>query len=442
MIHGLDELVNFYRTNPNSRLQHSLNDFVPGSLCPISVRLHGTENLLHRASAGGNVTVVSELLKSGYRNLTAKNHDGQSAIHLATFFGHCGVLRELIQHGANVNVTDSSGYTPLHFAAQANQPEAMEILLDKGKANPVIRNQVTGWIPLHEAAWKGYLDCVDVLLRWKSPKRPRTPKDETPMDLALSNGHHDVARFLDYYSRPTDDDDEDEHSDSPKKDKDASLCHGPISRSEAIVLLNMHNRGDGTFLIRKSAKRKNVFVLSMLFDMKTHHFEIVKQGIFFFLDKGPYLDSLSHLVEHYTNFADGLPHALRHPISVDKIEASPRVPYRQKNLAHPSNLKPIDNKKLYENNDTLRRVRHSQDNVPVENIQIGSVIGEGEFGAVCEGKYVDENNVVKNVAVKLLHNMEKEQKEEFLREAELMMRLDHQCVVRLMGTFISFTFKC
>ena len=55
-------------------------------------RLHGTENLLHRATAGGSVPVVSELLKCGYRNVAAKDHDGQCAIHLAAFYGHVDVL--------------------------------------------------------------------------------------------------------------------------------------------------------------------------------------------------------------------------------------------------------------------------------------------------------------------------------------------------------------
>ena len=36
------------------------------------LRLHGTENLLHRAAKEGNSTVVTELLASGYRNLNAK----------------------------------------------------------------------------------------------------------------------------------------------------------------------------------------------------------------------------------------------------------------------------------------------------------------------------------------------------------------------------------
>ena len=137
MIHGLDELVEYYRYHEQNGLQHRLDGFVPCSPCPSGVRLHGTENLLHRAAAAGDANVVSELLGCSYRNLSAKNHDGQTAVHLAAFFGCDDVLRVLTAASpassecqrVSVNVVDSSGYSPLHFAAQAGKASAIRILL-------------------------------------------------------------------------------------------------------------------------------------------------------------------------------------------------------------------------------------------------------------------------------------------------------------------------
>ena len=40
---------------------------IAGSLAPPEARLHGTENLLHRACTEGNIVVVTELLSMGYR---------------------------------------------------------------------------------------------------------------------------------------------------------------------------------------------------------------------------------------------------------------------------------------------------------------------------------------------------------------------------------------
>ena len=78
VIHGLDELIFYYQRQPKSGLQHKLGRFVPGNPCPTSVRLHGVENLLHRASIAGNTLIVKELLLCGGREISAKNHDGLS----------------------------------------------------------------------------------------------------------------------------------------------------------------------------------------------------------------------------------------------------------------------------------------------------------------------------------------------------------------------------
>ena len=65
VIHGLDELVYFYKNNVHSGLQHRLTDHVPGHECPLVFKLHGSENLLHRATANGNYEVSANWFFSG-----------------------------------------------------------------------------------------------------------------------------------------------------------------------------------------------------------------------------------------------------------------------------------------------------------------------------------------------------------------------------------------
>lgn len=64
----------------------------------------------------GNYTIVSELLKCGYRSLDAKNQLGQTAAHLAAKDGIDDILKKLIENKASVNCRDSAGYTPLHVS--------------------------------------------------------------------------------------------------------------------------------------------------------------------------------------------------------------------------------------------------------------------------------------------------------------------------------------
>jgi ankyrin repeat protein len=53
-----------------------------------------------------------------------QNHEGQSAVHLASSGGHLAVLEILLKYGAKANIIDTAGYTPLHYAVQG---EALDL---------------------------------------------------------------------------------------------------------------------------------------------------------------------------------------------------------------------------------------------------------------------------------------------------------------------------
>ena len=434
VIHGLDELVFYYFNHEHSGLQHKLSSFVPGDKCPSAVRLHGVNNLLHRAATAGNVCVVSELLNCG-RDVRARNEDGHCAIHLAAFYGHDKVLQLLIDHKADVNVMDSSGYTPLHIACQSNRAEALTTLLKAG-ANPTFRNEVTSWVPLHEAAWKGHIECAQALLTHFAPLMPRTDKDETPFDLAEANGQSDIAEFLKNMTIQ-----------NAQADTQDWLYLESMDRKEAIDLLSVRP-DDGTFLIRASQKRQHVYVLSMVHNNTYHHVLIENRGVYYFLDPGPYFPSLNHLVDHYTRFSDGLPCRLTYParkhikpprpvphqmVTAETPNVPPRTQIRGPNPNLPCNLKPVVKRDVYKNNHTLRRVRHSVDDIPKEAIKMTEIIGEGEFGTVFKGQYMTEEGEVQDVAIKVLHDIDERQAQTFIREANNMMQIDHHCIVRLIG---------
>ena len=66
----------------------------------------------------------------------------------------------------------------------------------------------------------------------------------------------------------------------------------------------------------------------------------------------------------------------------------PRIVHRDRIGSNPSNLKPVDQRKAYQNNAILRQVRHSRDNIPNESLILVEIIGEGEFGTVYKGKKI------------------------------------------------------
>lgn len=424
VVQGLEEVIFYYWKNPNSGLQHPLTKYVRGKLCPLHARLHGTENLLHRATVANNVDIVQELLHSGYQNITAKNDQGQSAIHLASARGFLQIVKLLIANGAHLESTDSSGYTPLHLACETDRSDIVRALL-QGRANPTTRNEKTGWSPLHVAAFHGRLDAVKILLEFGAPSQPRALNNSTPADIASRRGNQAIVQVLSTF----------DFSLQPKSSL-VEWLHPAITRERANELLKANATENGTFLIRKSTKREGVHVLSMFHDWQYLHYEIMKQGLFYFMEEGPFLISLEHFVDHYSKFRDGLRCELSNPVPPEPSTIpipAPRVQSRVFNAAKPSKLKPIDAFKPYENNDTLRRVRHSRDDVPFESVKLGYLIGEGKFAQVLQGTYMPQDGVKQDVAIKILNSVDEKETSEILREAQVMMTLDHHCIIHLKG---------
>lgn len=71
-----------------------------------------------------------------------------------------------------------------------------------------------------------------------------------------------------------------------------------------------------------------------------------------------------------------------------------------------------------------------QDNLTIEK----ELLGSGDFGNVFRGHLTVENNQIIQVAVKTLQIEQYQQNiSEFLREASIMIKLQHSCIVRLIG---------
>ncbi|KAG2445106.1 hypothetical protein HYH02_008973 [Chlamydomonas schloesseri] len=64
----------------------------------------------------------------------AANEFGQTALHVAALWGNVEAIQALVECGADVNITNSRGSTPLHFGASAkkNTLAACQALLDAG----------------------------------------------------------------------------------------------------------------------------------------------------------------------------------------------------------------------------------------------------------------------------------------------------------------------
>ncbi len=83
---------------------------------------------------------------------------------------------------------------PLHAAVAGRKLQLVKLLLAQG-AN-VNATQTGGWTALHGAAQNGDLDIVEALIAKGAHVHARAENNQLPLDLALTKGHAHVAAVL------------------------------------------------------------------------------------------------------------------------------------------------------------------------------------------------------------------------------------------------------
>lgn len=76
-----------------------------------------------------------------------------------------------------------------------------KLLLEHG-ANPNVEDSSTGTSPLHDAAWTGFLETVQLLVKHHADPQARDKRNRLPVDLAREQDHVDVVDFLESLQNP------------------------------------------------------------------------------------------------------------------------------------------------------------------------------------------------------------------------------------------------
>ncbi|XP_026866542.2 protein phosphatase 1 regulatory inhibitor subunit 16B isoform X3 [Electrophorus electricus] len=164
---------------------------------------------LHAAATCGHTGLVRILIQHG-ADLLAVNSDGNMPYDLCeddptldiieTAMANRGITQDMINEtraaaerrmtkdiqnllhdGKDINQPDSQGATLLHIAAANGYMEAVELLLEGGALMNLIDSD--GWQPLHAAACWGQLHVAELLVSHGASLNAKTYMEETPIDL-------------------------------------------------------------------------------------------------------------------------------------------------------------------------------------------------------------------------------------------------------------------
>jgi len=123
---------------------------------------------LFDAARGGHVSVAKRLIREG-ANVNAEDAYSDTPLHYAVWRpqhkeASLEIAELLLDHGANPNARDCASFAPLHYAAGAANcasPKMAELLVRKGA--DVNLNNGWGGTPLSIAKKNGYTDIADLL---------------------------------------------------------------------------------------------------------------------------------------------------------------------------------------------------------------------------------------------------------------------------------------
>jgi len=186
---------------------------------------------IHEAARDGRTTIVESLLNANPQLAVRKDDDERLPIHWAVSYGHLDIavllaqrkdfdpdvqdgsgwtplmmavsLKDgedlvdlLLKKEADINQTNFSGQTALHFTASKNHLDvARRLLSNKPPAYARVKDK-RGQYPLHRAAAVGSVPMVELLLKNRSPLNVTDSAGYTPLHHAIAEGHGDTAVAL------------------------------------------------------------------------------------------------------------------------------------------------------------------------------------------------------------------------------------------------------
>jgi uncharacterized protein len=156
----------------------------------------GADLWVWEGAALGRLDVVENAVAEWPKAVDLFARDGFTPLQLACYFGHPNVATWLIEQGADVNAVSRNAMAiqPIHAAAANGDLAILAALLDHGA--DVNARQPSGYTALHTAAGDGSVPMAELLLARGADPAAATDDGRMPLAIAQAAGHTAVAELL------------------------------------------------------------------------------------------------------------------------------------------------------------------------------------------------------------------------------------------------------
>ncbi|KAL9949122.1 hypothetical protein ACHAQF_001194 [Verticillium nonalfalfae] len=151
-----------------------------------------TEQLL-QAAASADAEDLRRLTQYYTTDVDIRNQDGLSALHLAILSQHDGAVEALVEANADIEATTPDGKRPLFLAIEESRTEVVRFLLAH---HALTDADAGGRMPLHEAASRGNVHVVRLLLDYGADIQALSTDEKDALFFAVRSQIVAVARLL------------------------------------------------------------------------------------------------------------------------------------------------------------------------------------------------------------------------------------------------------
>ena len=154
------------------------------------------DTLLHEAAANRNVTVVKYLVSIG-ADVNVRNSNGGTPLHRAAWNdSNVEVLRYLVSQGADINIRNRDGRTPLDIARNNGHTEMVQFLESIQVSSAGSQSFRSSFSNIFEATRHGTVQDVEYFLKNGVDVNINTGQRCTPLHIAARYNRLENAKYL------------------------------------------------------------------------------------------------------------------------------------------------------------------------------------------------------------------------------------------------------